>query len=231
VRGTLLTTRLARPALTTTSDTWIWSSRCTSAASTKSSPTAASCRSRWSPSSWATRCARLPRLAPLPLPWLLTHRALQLMFQGPKGRYTYKGRGVFGIKRLASQASASRPCSSEPSRLQILTCARDSTPLFAQGGGEELRKCRRIGMIAGGTGITPMLQVINAVLKDRGDRTEVLLHRRVYAGWVCSLENVLTRPTISQLFLLFANQTEDDILCRKVQSRPVGTSRPTVWHV
>ena len=101
------------------------------------------------------------------------------MFQGPKGRYTYKGRGVFGVKRLASQVSAPRPCARAPSRLRILTRARDCAPPFAQGGGEELRKCRRIGMIAGGTGITPMLKVINAVLKDGGDRTEVLLHRCV----------------------------------------------------
>ena len=43
-----------------------------------------------------------------------------------------------------------------------------------QGGGEELRKCTRVGMIAGGTGITPMLQIITAVLKDKGDKTEVL---------------------------------------------------------
>jgi cytochrome-b5 reductase len=43
-------------------------------------------------------------------------------------------------------------------------------------------------MMAGGTGITPMLQVIAAVLRDPSDTTE--------------------------LFLLFANQTEADILVR-----------------
>mmetsp|Transcript_18487 Transcript_18487/g.18580 ORF Transcript_18487/g.18580 Transcript_18487/m.18580 type:complete len:304 (+) Transcript_18487:76-987(+) len=48
---------------------------------------------------------------------------------------------------------------------------------------------KKIGMVAGGTGITPMLQIINAVLKNPNDKT--------------------------QLFLLFANQTEDDILLRK----------------
>lgn len=46
----------------------------------------------------------------------------------------------------------------------------------------------RVGMIAGGTGITPMLQLIEAVCKDPADKTH------------CSL--------------LFANQTEGDILCR-----------------
>jgi len=50
-------------------------------------------------------------------------------------------------------------------------------------------KMKKIGMIAGGTGITPMLQVIRDILKDPQDKTE--------------------------LWLIFANQTEDDILLRK----------------
>lgn len=50
-------------------------------------------------------------------------------------------------------------------------------------------KMRKIGMVAGGTGITPMLQVIRAILKDPNDKTEV--------------------------WLIFANQTEEDILLRK----------------
>jgi cytochrome-b5 reductase len=50
-------------------------------------------------------------------------------------------------------------------------------------------KKKKIGMVAGGTGITPMLQVIRAIQKDPSDKTEV--------------------------WLIFANQTEDDILLRK----------------
>lgn len=47
----------------------------------------------------------------------------------------------------------------------------------------------KIGMIAGGTGVTPMLQIIKAILMDKDhDKTEISL--------------------------LFANQTEDDILVR-----------------
>ncbi|XP_062373570.1 NADH-cytochrome b5 reductase 3 [Sardina pilchardus] len=49
-------------------------------------------------------------------------------------------------------------------------------------------KAKHVGMIAGGTGITPMLQIIRAVMKDPKDQT------------VCHL--------------LFANQTEKDILLR-----------------
>jgi ferredoxin-NADP reductase len=52
------------------------------------------------------------------------------------------------------------------------------------------RTVRKIGMIAGGTGITPMLQIINAIMKEKK----------------CSIE----------LSLLFANQTEQDILLREM---------------
>jgi len=71
---------------------------------------------------------------------------------------------------------------------------------------------KKIGMIAGGTGITPMLQIINAVLKNPEDKTE--------------------------LYLLFANQTEEDILLRK-ELEAIPTDRlkihytvdrpPAVW--
>lgn len=51
-----------------------------------------------------------------------------------------------------------------------------------------MKKAKHVGMIAGGTGITPMLQIITAVMKDPEDLT------------VCHL--------------LFANQTVKDILVR-----------------
>jgi len=53
----------------------------------------------------------------------------------------------------------------------------------------EIVKARQVSMIAGGTGITPMLQLVRAVFRDPEDTT-------------C-------------LSLLFANQTEEDILLRK----------------
>ena len=61
-----------------------------------------------------------------------------LDFQGPKGRYEYRGRGTFAIKKLKSQ-----------------------------GGGFEIRRAKRVGMIAGGSGITPMKQVSDAILRDK----------------------------------------------------------------
>ncbi|MBN3322002.1 NB5R3 reductase, partial [Atractosteus spatula] len=51
-----------------------------------------------------------------------------------------------------------------------------------------IKTAKNLGMIAGGTGITPMLQIIRAIMKDKEDKT------------VC--------------YLLFANQTEKDILLR-----------------
>lgn len=52
----------------------------------------------------------------------------------------------------------------------------------------QIIKVAKVSMIAGGTGITPMLQLIRHVTKDPNDNTE--------------------------LSLIFANQTEDDILVR-----------------
>lgn len=68
------------------------------------------------------------------------------------------------------------------------------------------RDVKNIGMIAGGTGITPMLQMVSAILKDETDDTK--------------------------LSLLFANQTEDDILVRdlleeRAQAHP---DRFKIWY-
>jgi cytochrome-b5 reductase len=57
---------------------------------------------------------------------------------------------------------------------------------FKSGGKEHT--CKKVGMMSGGTGITPMLQVMAAILKDPSDTT--------------------------QISLIYANQTEADILCR-----------------
>ncbi|XP_074600290.1 NADH-cytochrome b5 reductase 3 [Brevipalpus obovatus] len=64
----------------------------------------------------------------------------------------------------------------------------------------------KVGMIAGGTGITPMLQIIRAILKNPDDKTKV--------------------------WLLFANQKEEEILLRK-ELDEVAASHPDqvkVWY-
>ena len=86
-------------------------------------------------------------------------------FAGPKGMKTYEGNGVFSVRLLKSQ-----------------------------GGGFDRRRCANVGMIAGGSGITPMLQVSRAMLGDGDD---------------------------VNISLLFANQTEADILCREEIERDV----------
>jgi cytochrome-b5 reductase len=66
------------------------------------------------------------------------------------------------------------------------------------------KKVRKFGMIAGGTGITPLLQVLRAILKDSDDKTEV--------------------------GLLFANQTEDDILLRAELEECAKDPRVKIWY-
>jgi cytochrome-b5 reductase len=78
---------------------------------------------------------------------------------GPKGKLSYVGKGEIHIKHRV----------------------RDPAP--------EIRVAKKIGMIAGGTGITPMLQIVRRALQNPDDKTE--------------------------FYLLFANQSEQDILCRE----------------
>lgn len=67
------------------------------------------------------------------------------------------------------------------------------------------RTVKSFGMIAGGTGITPMRQILKAILKDPKDRTQV--------------------------HLLFANQTEEDILLREELDNYAKTDdRVKVWY-
>ncbi|XP_063479062.1 NADH-cytochrome b5 reductase 3 isoform X2 [Symphalangus syndactylus] len=69
-----------------------------------------------------------------------------------------------------------------------------------------IKTVKSVGMIAGGTGITPMLQVIRAIMKDPDDHT------------VCHL--------------LFANQTEKDILLRPEleELRNEHSARFKLWY-
>ncbi|ESO97296.1 hypothetical protein LOTGIDRAFT_214125 [Lottia gigantea] len=68
----------------------------------------------------------------------------------------------------------------------------------------ETKVAKKLGMIAGGTGITPMLQLIRQVFKDPEDKTE--------------------------LWLLFANQTEKDILLRP-ELEDIQQSHPSRFHL
>jgi len=78
--------------------------------------------------------------------------------RGPSGHLEYQGKGTFSIKADKKAEKGA------------------------------VVKASKVSMIAGGTGITPMLQLVRAVFRDPEDQT-------------C-------------LSLLFANQSEDDILLR-----------------
>lgn len=68
----------------------------------------------------------------------------------------------------------------------------------------EVKTAKHLGMIAGGTGITPMLQIIRAIMKDPKDKT------------ICHL--------------LFANQTEKDILLRD-ELEEIQANHPTRFNL
>ncbi len=86
-------------------------------------------------------------------------------FKGPNGRLTYMGNGEFNIKQLKSQ-----------------------------GGDLVTKNFKNIGMIAGGSGITPMIPIIRSILGNKSDMT--------------------------QISLLFANKKEEDIILRdKLENR------------
>uniref|UniRef100_A0A804PN41 Nitrate reductase [NAD(P)H] n=1 Tax=Zea mays TaxID=4577 RepID=A0A804PN41_MAIZE len=72
----------------------------------------------------------------------------------------------------------------------------------------ERRLARRLAMIAGGTGITPVYQVIQAVLRDQPDDD-------------------------TEMHLVYANRTEDDMLLREEIDRLAAAhpARLKVWYV
>eukprot|EP01147_Barroeca_monosierra_P003617 gene3617-8321_t len=94
--------------------------------------------------------------------------------RGPAGHITYIGNGVFEF--------ADKMKKTPPRR----------------------RKVTKVAMLAGGTGITPMLQIIKDILKHPRDRTEV--------------------------YLIFANQTEEDILVRDELEAAAKDSRVHLWY-
>ena len=75
------------------------------------------------------------------------------------------------------------------------------------------RRVQRLGLIAGGTGITPMYQILNELLKEQESSAP---DKRVDI----------------KIWLLFANQTEQDILLREELERIVSShaDRFQLWY-
>ena len=97
-----------------------------------------------------------------------------IAMRGPKGSLEYLGKGKFTITKNVNGKKVTKSY-----------------------------KKKNIGMIAGGTGITPMLQIIRDILKNPGDKTK--------------------------LWLIFANQTESDILLRK-ELEQIDSNRLHLWY-
>jgi cytochrome-b5 reductase len=55
-------------------------------------------------------------------------------------------------------------------------------------------QCREIGMIAGGTGVTPMLQVARAILSNPADKTKVSL---IFAN--VNAEDILLKDMLAEM--------------------------------
>ncbi|GFR42021.1 hypothetical protein Agub_g2837 [Astrephomene gubernaculifera] len=60
---------------------------------------------------------------------------------------------------------------------------------------------KHFGMLAGGTGVTPMFQVLNAILKNPEDRTRVTL---LYGS--LTQEDILLRQELDQLAAMYGNR-------------------------
>jgi cytochrome-b5 reductase len=100
-----------------------------------------------------------------------------ITLKGPVGIFLYKGLGEFHVKKEFSSQTF------------------------------DIKKTyKHLGMLAGGTGITPMLQLATAIFKNPQDTTDISL--------------------------LFSNHTEDDMLCREELDALVAQNptRFKVWY-
>src|SRR5215475_8588813 len=71
---------------------------------------------------------------------------------------------------------------------------------------------REIGMLAGGTGITPMLQIIRAILRNPDDRTKVTL---IYAN--VTIADILLREDLENFAKLYPEKFKLHLVVEKGQ--------------
>ena len=103
--------------------------------------------------------------------------------------------------------------------------------------GAKEHTCKKLGMMAGGTGLTPMLQVIAAVLKNPADPTQLYL---IYANQteVRAARNSAARNSaqffdaIRRNFLTPRPSSQGDILCREMLEdlQKAHPKRLKIWY-
>lgn len=81
---------------------------------------------------------------------------------------------------------------------------------------------REIGMLAGGTGITPMLQIIRAIMKNPQDKTRVTL---IYAN--VTTDDILLKEDLENL----ASQYPEKLRLHLVVEKPLETWRGGVGFI
>ena len=99
----------------------------------------------------------------------------ELNVWGPRGKIRYMGQGTFKIREEKEF-----------------------------GDFNETKTVKHIGMVCGGTGLAPMLQVIRSILSAKNDKTKITM--------------------------IFANRTEEDILCREELDQLASDDRLTVVY-
>ena len=125
----------------------------------------------------------------VPVRWKIFLSYSPCSFRPPKGHLDYHGQGCFTITKR---------------RDDVVT-----------------RSVRKIGMIAGGTGITPMLQVVLPPSTPSKPCRSLTSDVRCFfllqqTRFLQVIRAILKDPKDrTELWLIFANQSEDDILLRK----------------
>ena len=150
-----------------------------------------------------------------------------LTAEGPTGRLLYEGRGVFALRAKPPGSADGKDRDDDEQTQQSQQRVFVPTQLVR-------RRVRRLGMLAGGSGITPMLQILRA-LRDEAtataSATATAATSTLAAGEQKAAqtrqEHASELPSAS---LLFANQTPDDVLLRSELDELHGKHGMRVWY-
>lgn len=127
-------------------------------------------------------------------------------FRGPLGRLVYKGPGCFAIKLLRKDPPVDFHMKKVDNSQTIFVTLKRIKKIVVRKQVIYQIHFFQVVMVAGGSGITPMLQLIRAIMKDPADHTQVSI--------------------------LYANQSEKDILLREELDEAVQLSggQIKVWY-